>query len=871
MPSRPPQAAVPNQAAVRGRPRSRPTQAAELHRAAVRASSSGRPTQAAKLLRRALTLIDDEQTPGTRTPDAARAELAVRVQLSMAWVQSELGETSLGLEMLDAVRGRLPADTDAPLWGVWHGQRGLLRARAGQLDGALVDLGLAVHRLESDPRELVRCLLNQGGLLLWTGRLEDAREALTRCLEVARSQDATTVAAKCTANLGYLSYLEGDLPEAFRLFDTSDEIAGPAEPGLRAVTAESRTRALIAAGLVAEARDELTAAAAWLRRQRLSHDLAEAELGLATINGVLQRPAAARRLARAAAQRFRSRGATGSALVADLLMAQLRLHDRPGAAAEAAAVLVKPLLDQHLEDDALLAQLVHVQGLLRSDQVTAALAEASSLEWPSSRHRVATRLVGHETRAALADAAGQAGSAQRWRRQGLAVLASHQASFGSVDLKTAASSAGRRLAEGGLSEALRSGRPAAVLQWSERVRATSARVPAVRPVADPELNAMLARLRHLRRQVREQSVAGEASEVEQRAVSELERTVRRRAWHAQGSATVHQIASLAKVQESLGADGSLVQLTASQGRVVAVVVTPDAAAVRPVGSVRMLREVALRMRSDLDQCASPTLPPDLRDVVRGSLAAGLAQLSRLLAPALRATLADGPVQVVPSGVLTGVPWTLLDGLARRPVSVSMSASWWVRARAAAAPARPGGAVVVAGPELLHAGAEARRVAGVLRRGGSRVAAMSGRRATAAAVLKAADGADVLHVAAHGRHVTGSPLLSSLLLTDGQLFGYDLQTVPRPPRHVVLSACDAGRCTQRSGEETLGLTAALLHAGTTSVVAAVARIDDEAAGRVAVRYHRQGLAGHRPAAALLDATTAPDGADAVPLVCFGAGW
>jgi len=52
--------------------------------------------------------------------------------------------------------------------------------------------------------------------------------------------------------------------------------------------------------------------------------------------------------------------------------------------------------------------------------------------------------------------------------------------------------------------------------------------------------------------------------------------------------------------------------------------------------------------------------------------------------------------------------------------------------------------------------------------------------------------------------------------------HDLQQLRRPPHRVVLSACELGLARPRPGEETLGMTAALLHGGAGSVVAGVAR-------------------------------------------------
>ena len=110
------------------------------------------------------------------------------------------------------------------------------------------------------------------------------------------------------------------------------------------------------------------------------------------------------------------------------------------------------------------------------------------------------------------------------------------------------------------------------------------------------------------------------------------------------------------------------------------------------------------------------------------------------------------------------------------------------------------------------------------------ALLTGERAWTAPVREALAGADLVHVAAHGTHQQESPLFSSLRLVDGPLYAYELDADVRAAPCVVLSACEAGLATVRPGDEGLGLTSALLHLGSRSVLAGVARVrDDVAAG------------------------------------------
>jgi CHAT domain-containing protein len=130
------------------------------------------------------------------------------------------------------------------------------------------------------------------------------------------------------------------------------------------------------------------------------------------------------------------------------------------------------------------------------------------------------------------------------------------------------------------------------------------------------------------------------------------------------------------------------------------------------------------------------------------------------------------------------------------------------------------------------------------------------------------------VAAHGTHQTENALFSSLRLADGQVFAHELDRTRRAAEHVVLSACELGLATVRPGDEALGLTSVLLRLGTRSVVAGVARVNDEITAAVMAGYHRRLAAGQDSADALAQAIAAAEsdaGRAVAPFVCFGSAW
>jgi CHAT domain-containing protein len=217
---------------------------------------------------------------------------------------------------------------------------------------------------------------------------------------------------------------------------------------------------------------------------------------------------------------------------------------------------------------------------------------------------------------------------------------------------------------------------------------------------------------------------------------------------------------------------------------------------------------------------------------------------------------DRPLVLVPVGSLHAVPWAALPSCHGRPVSVTPSIGGWLTE-----PVQQGtGRVWIAGPRLRHAAEEARSLHDT--HGGH---LLTGRSATVAAALAALDGADLVHIAAHGRFREDQPLFSSVELADGPLFGYDIQRLRTPPRMVVLSACDTGRTAVWPGGDALGMAAALLRCGTSTVVASVLPVPDRRVVGFVTALHA-GPA-DSPAAALAAAQRQHGH---LGFVCFGAG-
>jgi hypothetical protein len=347
---------------------------------------------------------------------------------------------------------------------------------------------------------------------------------------------------------------------------------------------------------------------------------------------------------------------------------------------------------------------------------------------------------------------------------------------------------------------------------------------------------------------------------------DLEHEIRRRSWYLPGPMQTIAPAPLSGVREHLAsASATLVAHLIIGGRLYALIVTARRQEVRDLGPAEPAIETHRRLRSDLDMLALDTLPEALRATIRAASRTALRRLDELLWQPLQDAVADGPLLLAPSAGLVTTPWPLIPTLRGRTVTVVASVTGWLAHRGQTPPENPMVALA-AGPEVDRAADELR----LLRRVWSLPPTKE--LSTTAEVRAAAINADILHVAAHGTHEADNPLFSHLHLADGPLFGYELEQLPRLPAHVVLSACELGLAGARAGDETLGMTVALLHGGARSVIAGVAQVSDRVACRIAPAHHKALRRRLSPAAALAGAIAMLDREDdPPPLVCFGAGW
>jgi tetratricopeptide (TPR) repeat protein len=850
----------------------------------MRAGNAGQPAVGAREVRAGLAELGWREDGGA---PALYRTLAARLILTLALLEAEQGKAEYGLRLLDHAE-RDVAESDR---GHLHSQRGVILLRMGRWAAALTELATAEPLAASDSELLATVLLNRSVLHLNTFNVQLARDDLKRCALVAAEGRQALLAAKATQNLGYCDLLGGDIPAALQRFDVAARAYQAIAPGILPGLEIDQARALLAAGLAGEAATSLDAAITALRRQHRDQMLAEAELSRARAAQTAGDLAEARHWASLAVRRFRARGNHAWAALAELTRVSAsfdaattsgshRAYARIAAQAQQVAAQLRA---RGLPTDAVLADLTAARALAAAGRPADAARCLAAI-----RNRrglpLDAMLLRRLARAELAAGAGRTNAALAELRSGLATVHARRGQFGSLDLQTGAAALGAELADLGLRLMLAGGSPRQVFSWTERSRAQSFRVLPVRPPADPHVAAVLTELRQLSFRIRDAELAGAPPDPAHLARrTELQRQLRERSWGIGGPGAVHATPDVAAVTAALAVSGQvLVSLAVHDKQLLAVTIAGNRFRLTHLGHLTPVAEAARRLTADLDVLAGRHLPARLSAVISESVRHRVTELDAALLAPLRpviGSVSDLGVVLIPVGELAAIPWAMLPSLFGRPFTVCPSAAAWLSAvRASGKPSGPtpgqtpgqtgGSPLLVAGPGLGHAVSEVTGIAAIYP--GS--TPLTGADATVDATLRALDGTPLAHLATHGHHDQENVLFSRLDLADGPLMAYDVQGLSAPPRHVVLSACDAGRAVVRVGDELLGFTAALLHIGTPTVISSVTRVADEVAFGLMTAYHQVLSTGTRPATALALATTSVATSDApvAPFVCFGAG-
>ena len=800
--------------------------------------------------------------------DPARCRMTTRMLATLAKSTVEIEGIEAALPVMDRSLSWSECLGDIELTALMLSQRALILFRGGRLDEAEATFGTALAQMPEGGPDAVRVLINRGALYVEQSALANARSDLSRAARLSRGLGDRQFEHIALHNLGCLEFTAGDLPRSLRLMRASLELDGQTLEGL---THLDRSRVLLAAGLPEEADAALAEAADLFRRDRCWQDLGEADLTRAEVALLTGRFDDGRRLAGRARDRFRRHGNDRWRRAAELVLLHAdRAVGRPAARLLPHATrLAHEFAEAGFPAQTRTALLLAAELELDLGRPAEAAALLETVGQVDETDPIAVRLHHRLVQAEILELAGRLPQARRQVARGLRELAAYQAQFGGIDLQSASAIHGRRLAAHDLDLALRSDRPGSVVAAVERSRAVSGRIRSVTPPADERTAELLAELRRAV-EMATATAGTPTGEPARRQIAELQAELRSRSWLNSGSRAWQPPVRLRDLRAAATeADCDLVTITQFRGRLGAVSISAGGPMrLVELGDAETVRGWQRRLSADLDVLANAGLPPVMSAAVTRSLRHGAAELGRLLAPAFPTS--DRAVVLSPPSALLAIPWPLLPELAGRPVTVAPSLSGWHRAQEMLRNRPPGAGrwsvAAVAGPGLPRARAEAATVAGIWAR---RAEVQDLSAATSADLLDAMATGRVVHVAAHGVHRGENPMFSSLSMTGGPLFAYELDQRGQAPEHVVLSACDAGRSTVRAGEEALGLTSVLLQLGTAGVVAGVARVHDDAAAEIMQRYHAE-LAGGRDAAEAL-CLVGQQIDQPSPFVCFGAAW
>ncbi|WP_051113483.1 CHAT domain-containing protein [Streptomyces davaonensis] len=711
-------------------------------------------------------------------------------------------------------------------------------------------------------------VLRQADDVIWTARALTLRATVHLALGAVERADADFTAAEAlwdttgqehdkadaVESRGLAAFRAGDIPAALRLLDEAEERY--AKLGTPTFMLDiRRCEVLMAAGLAPEA-------------------LAEADAAIGVLDEIGGQSTRKAELLLVAARAARLAGDPHTAIARAALAVRLFAGQRrTWWETHARLVLIEARLATGRASGRLVADAAGVADRLASFGAPAAPEAALlagrialALGWRAdaerhlgtaarSRHAgpPLARMTGWAAQALRAQAAGSGRGVLEACRRGLDVLDDHRTTLGASELRARATAQGAELAALAQRVSLDSGGPRRLLVWSERWRATVLTAPPTRPPADPVLQSRLTAFREIADRAEKARMEGHPVLTLEREQRRLEREIRSRTLHMRGEEPGDgDRFDPGRLLARLGDDTRLVELAVVDGRVQVLLCGQGRVRRFEAGLLADAEIEAEHIQAGLRRLAHPGAEARLPVVE----AAGRRLEELLLGPAAD-HLGSGPVVVVPPGRLHRVPWALLPALREKVLSVSPSATSWLRARETEPP--PGGRqVLVRGPGLATGGAEVPELAD---RYGGTPTLLEHEAASVPRVLEELDGAALAHIAAHGTFRADSPLFSALRMSDGPLIVHDFERLDRSPYRIILSCCDTARFASVGADELLGLVTALLPLGTAGVVACTAPVNDEAVVPLMLALHKGLGAGLSLAQALRDARAAVP-ADAV---------
>lgn len=805
-------------------------------------------------------------------------ELVAQAQASLARALFLAGATEAALDLVERAEPVLTGLEAARL----SGERAWILQRLGHFEQAIQQycLALSLMRAEGDEIGEARLLDHRGRLHASRGSFDLAEEDLARSRVLYTRLGSRFGVARTTHNLGFTAARRGDVATALECYDRAEEelvsLGVPSVPDLL-----DRCEALLSARLVAEARHTAETAATQLEANGMDLDLAQARLALGQAALLAGAPEEARHHATLAWRAFTRQQRPAWAALArysSLRAAWMDGHCSP--------VALRSALDTatELEVTGLTGPAQHAR--LIAGRLALGLGHAEEAEEQllmAARDRrcepADTRARAWHAQALLCRAAGDIRGAEAALRLGARAVAQCRATLGATDRRALAVAEGQELADLGVELALESDRPERVLAWAERRMSVVLPARPMTAAPDPEIADHLAQLRHLVNEVERLDATGDDARPLFHRQAMLEKIISTRiGLTTAGSDTLEPAPEQVSFDRLAAALGpiALVEIVESAGQLHAVTLVDGGSQVRLLGDAAEVRAEVAALRFALARLARGRSPAGPRGAAAAAVRYTSERLDDVLLHPLASLLGDRPLVIVPTPDLHALPWSILPSCQDRPVSVCPSAALWLRTvlsgPSASQCSGSGPVLLIAGPGLPHAEDEVAAV----QAHHLTATTLAGTAASAARVGDALDGAGLVHIAAQGEFRGDNPLFSSLRLHSGPLTVYDLEQLQRPPKTMVLSACDGGLSALHPGQGLWGLTAALLSIGTVTLVASVIPISSHGTSELMASFHRRLAAGTGPAQALAGAQAemAKGGSEAqarsAGFVCFGAG-
>jgi tetratricopeptide (TPR) repeat protein len=857
---------------------SEPRRAATLGTAVLATARAGRDHAAAAVAERAVGLatvhVGDLDTALLHLRSAIRHGrragsplLAAEARMTLAFALNRRGRPRAALREIDAAM----RDVDGVPRARAEAQRAAIMHQLGRTDDALVGYqrALPVLRRAGDRLWMLRVLSNRGLLHGHRRAFAMADADLREAAELTRRLDLRMFAAFVHQNLGEVHGLRGDVPTALHHLHQAEELVGPLQFKAGPLLAD-RSELLLSVRLTTEAREAAEQAVAAFEAEHRSIAVPEVRLVIARAATLDGDTATALVQARRAAREFARQGRPQSAAAARLMVLAARAasaHRRPvgiGEVERCIADLPAGWPAAVLEARLLAARLALGRGQVDRGRRFLVAAGQTRRSGPAT-----LRARGWYAQAQLRRIDGNLRGATSAVRAGLRILDEQRATLRATDLRAHAAGHRFELVGLGLDIAMSGGRPEQVFAWAERGRASHLLQQPARPPEDPVVAEAVADLRATATEIHAGRLAGRnVTRLVQRQIG-LERRIRDHCRMQRGDDAGDPIEPIGARQlagalggavllEYVVHDATMHVLSSADGRIT----------LRPVAPLDDVQGLVDRVTFTLRRLGHPAASDAGRTAATRLLRVSAAALDAMVLGPVAADVGDRPLVVIPTGPLQSLPFSVLPSCAGRPVSVAPSATLWHHAAAAPASASP--RRVLVGYGLPGAVAEAETLGRM-----HATAPIVRDDATVDTVTRAMDGAELAHIAAHGRVQPSNPLFSSLMLADGPLTVYDMERLDRVPRTVVLAACDTGRTVVQTGDEVLGISATLLSRGARQVVASVVPLPDVATGPLMVAFHRRLLAG-QPApdalAAVQQRFAGEDGgaaAAAAGFVCVGA--